>query len=246
MDSPPMSPGSPPPQRTFEPERVIRLTVGGTLFLTTLGTLTLSEPDSMLAAMWANMGTRAPACYDPATDSYFLDRDPERFRVVLNYLRTLTPRLPADGAVTWEMLLDEARFFGMEKLERHVVEEIEGEKRAKAVGKGGATYYLLRLSRTNVRPGPDGPSSDFRVDGSDVCSCLLWDSPPAGAPFTPSVPSVTDMERLDYELANFLAGAGQQLNAELERLYRMGFRVCGFSPNKQVSYGGTLMFRKSI
>lgn len=118
------------------------------------------------------------------------------------------------------MLLDEARFFGLVELEKRALEEIEASKRA--ITGGGSTYYLLRLSRTGVKPGPDGPSADFSVHGSDVCSCLLWES--AGTTATGS-PTVAEMERLDYELANFLAGAGQQLSAELDRLYRMGFRV---------------------
>ncbi|XP_050944136.1 FH protein interacting protein FIP2 isoform X1 [Cucumis melo] len=63
---------------------LIRLNIGGKKFRTTLDTLTLREPDSMLAAMFSGRHT---LCQDPEEGSIFLDRDGKHFRHILNWLR---------------------------------------------------------------------------------------------------------------------------------------------------------------
>ena len=64
----------------------IKLNVGGTTFVTSRGTLTMLEPNSMLAAMFSGeSGFRATP--DPDDGAYFIDRDGSHFGHVLNYLR---------------------------------------------------------------------------------------------------------------------------------------------------------------
>ncbi|KAL0084037.1 hypothetical protein F4703DRAFT_1609279 [Phycomyces blakesleeanus] len=70
----------------FQSEKV-RLNVGGGIFETSLGTLR-RDPDSLLATMFSGKHVLTPG----GDGSYFIDRDPSHFRLVLNYLRDL--RIP--------------------------------------------------------------------------------------------------------------------------------------------------------
>ena len=67
---------------------VVRLDVGGTLFVTTSKTLA-SVPDTRLSAL-----STSSAEYNTDTNSYFFDRNPELFNWVLDYYRTGELHLP--------------------------------------------------------------------------------------------------------------------------------------------------------
>eukprot|EP01006_Ploeotia_vitrea_P051223 TRINITY_DN67533_c6_g1_i1.p1 TRINITY_DN67533_c6_g1~~TRINITY_DN67533_c6_g1_i1.p1 ORF type:complete len:301 (+),score=48.16 TRINITY_DN67533_c6_g1_i1:63-965(+) len=60
----------------------ILLNVGGTVFTTTKETL-MAEPDSFFSGM-VSSGVWQP---DPQTGEFFIDRDPQFFKEILNYLR---------------------------------------------------------------------------------------------------------------------------------------------------------------
>ena len=67
--------------------KIITLNVGGRVFSTTLTTL-LSHPDSVLARMFSNDGSAVmPPAMTDSSGHYFIDRDPDAFAVILNYLR---------------------------------------------------------------------------------------------------------------------------------------------------------------
>ncbi|XP_010443100.1 PREDICTED: FH protein interacting protein FIP2 [Camelina sativa] len=63
---------------------MIRLNIGGKKFCTTIDTLTIREPDSMLAAMFSG---RHAMCQESKTGYVFIDRDGKHFRHILNWLR---------------------------------------------------------------------------------------------------------------------------------------------------------------
>merc|ERR1712117_549841 len=92
---------------------LITLNIGGTNFTTTVATLT-QYPDSMLAAMFDPESERPPAMKDDK-GNFFIDRDPEPFRIILSFLRSA--RLPEDivgcsiEEVEWE-----ADYYGLKKL----------------------------------------------------------------------------------------------------------------------------------
>ena len=67
---------------TFQKNKII-LNVGGKRFETSRQTLT-SVPDTYLASMFSGRFELAP---DAEDGSYFIDRDPKHFNLVLNYLR---------------------------------------------------------------------------------------------------------------------------------------------------------------
>ncbi|XP_059469970.1 BTB/POZ domain-containing protein KCTD9 [Neocloeon triangulifer] len=87
------------------------LNVGGTRFSTTRSTLVAKEPSSMLARMFGSGMT--PANQD-SEGAYLIDRSPQYFEPILNYLRH--GKLVYNSNVSPEGLLEEARFYGVESL----------------------------------------------------------------------------------------------------------------------------------
>ncbi|CAM9346248.1 unnamed protein product, partial [Lampetra planeri] len=90
----------------------LTLNIGGRLFTTTRSTLVSKEPDSMLAHMfrekdvWGNKQDEHGA--------YLIDRSPEYFEPILNYLRH--GQLIINEGINIRGVLEEARFFGIEQL----------------------------------------------------------------------------------------------------------------------------------
>jgi len=62
---------------------MIKLNVGGRMFATSLATLT-SHPDSYFGAMFSKQWNSKPAGED---GSYFIDKNPQVFHIILDYLR---------------------------------------------------------------------------------------------------------------------------------------------------------------
>uniref|UniRef100_A0A673YI70 BTB/POZ domain-containing protein KCTD9 n=1 Tax=Salmo trutta TaxID=8032 RepID=A0A673YI70_SALTR len=90
----------------------LTLNIGGRLFTTTRSTLVSKEPESMLAHMfrekdvWGNKQDERGA--------YLIDRSPEYFEPILNYLRH--GQLIINEGINLLGVLEEARFFGIEQL----------------------------------------------------------------------------------------------------------------------------------
>ena len=92
-----------------EPDELVELNVGGSVFLTTRATLCAgAEPSSMLSAL---LNSGLPSSRD-SCGRLFIDRDGTRFRHVLNYLRS--GALHHDGdRVALQELKEEAMYFGV-------------------------------------------------------------------------------------------------------------------------------------
>lgn len=90
----------------------ITLNVGGKHFTTSRSTLSAKEPLSMLARMFAddnNMYLMKPSVTDE-TGAYLIDRSPEYFEPILNYLRH--GNVVLDNHVNPKGVLEEAIFYG--------------------------------------------------------------------------------------------------------------------------------------
>ena len=98
--------------RTMEKQQnqIIRLNVGGVIHTTTRATL-CTYPESMLGAMFSgDFG----ATMDE-NGHYFIDRDGEIFKHVLNFLRSNRVTLPEDFT-EWDLLLSEADFYQIQPM----------------------------------------------------------------------------------------------------------------------------------
>ena len=97
----------------MESDSIIKLNVGGQIFQTCVHTLT-KYPGSMLFAMFGY--TKNGLTPMPKTNEghFFLDADPEYFRVVLNWLRM--GQVIAEEATVLKGVLAMANYFGLEDL----------------------------------------------------------------------------------------------------------------------------------
>ncbi|XP_047512781.1 BTB/POZ domain-containing protein KCTD9 [Pieris napi] len=94
----------------------IRLNIGGKHFMTTRSTLLAKEPLSMLARMFAdvnNVYLMNPSAKDN-TGAYLIDRSPEYFEPILNYLRH--GQVILDTNVNPKGVLEEAIFYGLDSM----------------------------------------------------------------------------------------------------------------------------------
>ncbi|KAI9521686.1 BTB/POZ domain-containing protein kctd9 [Dissostichus eleginoides] len=100
----------------------LTLNIGGRPFTTTRSTLVSKEPESMLAHMfrekdvWGNKQDEHGA--------YLIDRSPEYFEPILNYLRH--GQLIINEGINIRGVLEEARFFGIEQLTEQLEAAIKG------------------------------------------------------------------------------------------------------------------------
>jgi hypothetical protein len=103
-------------------DEIISLDVGGTRFDTTRQTL-VKDPNSMLAKMFDPLSKLKPGLL--RNGAYFLDRDPEWFRTILNYLRNGV--LLAETQKELLAILTESRYFGLTGLEQEVTARLEDD-----------------------------------------------------------------------------------------------------------------------
>ena len=95
---------------------IIEISVGGTAFLTTRETL-CSVPDSLLAKMFTLNSPFGEPTRDPSTNAYFIDRDPESFAFVLDFLRRGGRMVGVPETLSLlERVEDDADFFGLQGL----------------------------------------------------------------------------------------------------------------------------------
>ena len=107
---------------------MIKLNVGGTLFTTTVATLT-KYPDSMLAAMFNPESERPPAEKDD-NGNFFMDRDPRAFEYILQFLRNA--RLPKEiVGCSIEQVEWEADYFSLQELLDIIGKRKDKEEREK-------------------------------------------------------------------------------------------------------------------
>ena len=88
---------------------LVKLNVGGHVYWTTHDTLTSHGPN-MLSAMIRHDNPGALV-----EDAFFIDRDPETFRWILNHLRG-SKTLPGKHSVDMCLLKEEAEYFAMDDL----------------------------------------------------------------------------------------------------------------------------------
>jgi len=114
-------PFSPPPQRNYAP---VHLDVGGTPLTSTLSTLT-SVPGSKIHDFFTG---RRPTVLDIKSNSYFIDRDGELFRYVLQFLRESGSLYLPEGFQDWEALKKEADYWELNEM-RRIIKKIQNDRK---------------------------------------------------------------------------------------------------------------------
>jgi len=104
----------------------VHIDVGGSIYTSSLETLT-RFPESKLARMFNGS---VPIVLDTLKQHYFIDRDGEMFRYVLNYLRTQRLVVPSEFT-EFEQLYEEARYYELAGM----LKDLENIKRSKDISK---------------------------------------------------------------------------------------------------------------
>jgi hypothetical protein len=91
----------------------IRLNIGGTVFVTSLDTMTL-EKNTFFSAMFSKEFHQQP----DDDGEYYVDRDPTYFRIVLNHLRGVDVKKALSGLNQWEksLIQQEVEFYQIESI----------------------------------------------------------------------------------------------------------------------------------
>ncbi len=139
------SPALPTNSASATTSKIVKLNVGGRHFATTRTTLT-SHPDSVLAKMFSDPN---PAMLDEE-GRYFIDRDGEVFKVILEYLRS---HHLVDFGVSKQRIRLEAEFFGLDNLIQDLSHDTLPEPVQPAQNQLKKIFYIINgkiLSRTVV------------------------------------------------------------------------------------------------
>ena len=172
------------------PRGFVQLRVGGKRFEASRDVL-LSEPGSVFEAMLG--GGWAHARGDGGSELIF-DRDPRRFRVVLNWLRTREVVL--EGGVVAEGARSEAEFFGLAGLAddaARIIDEREGHRclqaavdsrRGKLVSLGPGEAASLPTGEPVLVRGPCfvAMSASFEAVGAGIVSEIIVGGTDRGSP----------------------------------------------------------------
>ena len=155
---------------------LIKLNIGGKIFCTTRGTLIGLETDSVLSKMFSK-----PSNWTNRTDSdgcYVIDRTPQYFIPLLNYLRH--GKLILDPGVNPQGVLEEAEYFGFPKVIAEAKKLIENSQK---------TCYVEPLTRSLI----------IKTLLNTTAKCELRYQ---GINFTGADLSSLDLRYINFKLAN--------------------------------------------
>uniref|UniRef100_A0A8D2JC29 Potassium channel tetramerization domain containing 1 n=1 Tax=Varanus komodoensis TaxID=61221 RepID=A0A8D2JC29_VARKO len=103
--------GIPTPAQLTKSNAPVHIDVGGHMYTSSLATLT-KYPDSRIGRLFD--GTE-PIVLDSLKQHYFIDRDGQMFRYILNFLRTSKLLIP-DDFKDYSLLYEEAKYFQLQPM----------------------------------------------------------------------------------------------------------------------------------
>ncbi|KAG8442114.1 hypothetical protein GDO86_011057 [Hymenochirus boettgeri] len=118
--------GIPTPAQLTKSNAPVHIDVGGHMYTSSLATLT-KYPDSRIGRLFD--GTE-PIVLDSLKQHYFIDRDGQMFRYILNFLRT-SKLLISDDFKDYSLLYEEAKYFQLQPM----LMELERWKQDKEAGR---------------------------------------------------------------------------------------------------------------
>ncbi|KAI8485547.1 hypothetical protein Bbelb_367410 [Branchiostoma belcheri] len=146
----------------------VRLNVGGTVFETTRTTLARLNSQFLDRLLAEDSGF-----LPPADGVYRIDRDPEVFRVLLNFARN--GRLLLSPQVTSEMVLADADFYVLRQGALQALEGLDKEeaKSSSAPGQGKRNNVPATISVQCQGAGHHNGLSSVRLSGREKTMCVI-------------------------------------------------------------------------
>ena len=140
---------------------IITLDVSGELFETTLATLS-KFPNSLLAIMFAHSENGLPAMPKTQNGHYFLEVDPDSFRIILKWLR---PGGDLEKSLITKGVLELADYLGLQDfpkpkptpIDELITLDLNGEKKIKILKR-----TITRHSKTNIAKFFKGETSECK------------------------------------------------------------------------------------
>ncbi|XP_023776887.1 BTB/POZ domain-containing protein KCTD1 [Cyanistes caeruleus] len=205
--------GIPTPAQLTKSNAPVHIDVGGHMYTSSLATLT-KYPDSRIGRLFD--GTE-PIVLDSLKQHYFIDRDGQMFRYILNFLRTSKLLIP-DDFKDYSLLYEEAKYFQLQPM----LGEMERWKQDRESGRFSKSCECLV-----VRVAPDlGERITLSGDKSLIEEVFCWSgtSRPTlfhvtGA-FCPLQPSAILLAILQHTYKPIW-------QLVLERLQQRGFEIVG-------------------
>nr|XP_033806356.1 BTB/POZ domain-containing protein KCTD9 isoform X3 [Geotrypetes seraphini] len=148
----------------------LTLNVGGRSFTTTRSTLISKEPDSMLAHMFRDRGAWGNT--QDHRGAFLIDRSPEYFEPILNYLRH--GQLIVNEGINLLGVLEEAKFFGIDSLIEHLEVAIKNSQPAEDHSPISRKEFVRFLLATPTK-------SELRCQGANLQGVKMLCSNAEGA-----------------------------------------------------------------
>ncbi|KAK0082991.1 hypothetical protein PV325_009550 [Microctonus aethiopoides] len=129
----------------------VHIDVGGTIYTSSLETLT-KYPESRLAKLFNGS---IPIMLDSLKQHYFIDRDGDMFRHILNFMRNSRLLIP-DNFADLDLLLEEAKYFDitLQSFSTAMCRQLEQMKKERT--KNGSTMPISSISSTMTGRGGGG------------------------------------------------------------------------------------------
>ena len=139
---------------------MIKLNVGGRIYVTSKDTLTGRAPNSMLAVM---INHQNPA--QMIDGAYFIDRDPEIFRWLMLYFRGSNILPKRDSPELW-LLKEEAEYFAVDGLSTRIQHILcPSFKKNDNIVVRSTTFTILEVQKDGYRATRGG--QQFKIDASE-------------------------------------------------------------------------------
>ena len=154
---------------------IVTVDVGGQKIRTTRMTL-MSDPNSALARMFDPDSSIPPSKL--VEGAYFIDADPDVFKVVLHFLRYKSLVIPTSVPV--QAVKDQAMFFGLEGMVAEMIEEMSkpGDEKPNSRIKIKASWQTFETSRKILTRKINGRMCKLGRMVEDGVSEIFLDMPP--------------------------------------------------------------------
>ncbi|KAF5783905.1 putative chromatin remodeling & transcription regulator BTB-POZ family [Helianthus annuus] len=182
---------------------IVRLNIGGSMFCTTVDTLTNREPHSMLAAMFSGRHT---VHKDSDTGYVFVDRDGMHFRHILNWLRDGVVPVSDLSDLECSELLREAEYYQLLGLVDRINEVLNKKKDGQELTRTDIIKCIHSTKDGRVR------LRGVNLSGLDLSKLALWSADFSYACLKNVIFSAASLEYCNFYRADLRSASLQSAN----------------------------------